>query len=126
MTRRPAIPTAAPSLVVSHGADFFGEDRHLVKDVAALAPWVCTSLAWVDREQTALLAAAMEAPENRTFPPAEAAAAAEILLRLSRVRQLRPKPSALARALADAAARAAADGEPWTWTVDTAHLRTTA
>ncbi|NED04823.1 hypothetical protein G3I55_24525 [Streptomyces sp. SID6648] len=62
----------------------------------------------------------MEFPKPCTFPAADAARVAEQLLAVSRTRHLKPRPSALARALADAAARAAADGEPWEWTVEAA------
>ncbi|WP_456302647.1 DUF7739 domain-containing protein, partial [Streptomyces niveus] len=55
-----------------------------------------------------------------TFPAAEAALVSEQLLTVSRTRHLKPRASALARALADAAARAAADGESWEWTVEAA------
>jgi hypothetical protein len=120
MTRKPAIHDAEPHLVTSHGADFFGEDRHLLKELAALAPWASNSVSWNDRETIAPLVQALEQPVDRTFPAAEAARLAELLLKVSRTRHLKPKASALARALADAAARAAADGEPWEWRVDVA------
>ncbi|MFF1977297.1 hypothetical protein ACFVWS_37310, partial [Streptomyces sp. NPDC058204] len=113
-----AIHDAEPSLITSHGADFFGQDRHLLADVVALAPWIANSGAYDDRQASAPLAAAMEARESLTVPADAAAVYAEQLLRVSRIRQLRPRASALARALADAAARAAADGEPWTWTTE--------
>lgn len=118
MTRRPAIHDAEPSVVVSHGADFFGQDRHLLKEVAALAAWVENSVPYNDRKAVAPLVAAMERPEPRTFLAADAARISEQLLKVSRTRHLKPRASALARALADAAARAAADGEPWEWTVE--------
>ncbi|MFD6872602.1 hypothetical protein ACFWD5_31790, partial [Streptomyces koyangensis] len=105
MTRRPAIHDAAPSLVVSHGADFFGQDHHLRKEVAALASWVQTSVPYNDRKAVASLVDALEFPKPRTFPAAEAALVSEQLLTVSRTRHLKPRASALARALADAAAR---------------------
>lgn len=120
MSRRPAIRNAEPSIVTSHGADFFGYDHHLRKDVAALAAWVANSVPYNDRKLVAPLVEALEFPKSRTFPADAAAVAAQQLLKVSRVRQLTPKASALARALADAAARAAADGEPWEWTVEVA------
>jgi hypothetical protein len=118
MSRRPAIHDAEPSLVVSHGADFFGEDRHLLADMVALAAWVTNSVPYSDRKTVAPLVAALERPEDLTFPAADAARVSEQLLKVSRIRQLKPRASALARALADAAARAAADGEPWVWRVE--------
>ncbi|MFK3735977.1 hypothetical protein ACI2LJ_37540 [Streptomyces sp. NPDC088090] len=121
MTRKHAITDAEPSVVVSHGADFFGQDRHILKDVAALAPWVTNSVPYDDRKAVAPLVAALEHPEPRAFPAAEAARVSEQLLKVSRTRHMKPRASALARTLADAAARAAADGEPWTWTVETAN-----
>lgn len=120
MTRKHAIHDPEPSLVVSHGADFFGQDRHVLKEVAALAPWVANSVSYNDRQAVAPLAAAMEQPEPRTFPAADAALVSEQLLKVSRDRHLKPRPAALARALADAAARAAVDGEPWEWAVEAA------
>jgi hypothetical protein len=118
MTRTHAIRDADPSVVTSHGADFFGQDRHPLKDVAALAAWVTNSVPYNDRQAVAPLVAAMERPKPRTFPAADAARISEHLLKVSRTRHLKPRASALARALADAAARAAADGEPWTWTME--------
>lgn len=120
MTRKPAIHDAEPSLITSHGADFFGQDRHLLKEVAALAPWVTNSVPYNDRQAVAPLVAAMERPQALTFPAADVACVSEQLLTVSRTRHLKPRASALARTLADAAARAAADGEPWEWTVEAA------
>jgi hypothetical protein len=120
MTRKPAIHEAEAHIVTSHGADFFGEDRHLLKALPTLAPWVTNSVSWNDREKVAPLVEALENPASRTFPAAEAAVLAEQLLTVSRARHIKPALSALARALADAAARAAADGEPWEWTAVTA------
>jgi hypothetical protein len=117
MTRRPAIHDPEPHLVTSHGADFFGEDRHLLKALPTLAPWVNNSVSYNDRKTVAPLVEALEHPAARTFTAAEAAVLAEQLLKASRTRHLKPALSALARLLADAAARAAADGEPWEWTV---------
>lgn len=119
MSRKPAIHDAEPSIVVSHGADFFGEDRHILKEVVALAPWVTNSVPYNDRQAVAPLVAVMERPEALTFQAADAARVSEQLLKVSRSRGLKPKASALARALADAAGRAAADGEPWEWRVET-------
>ncbi|NUO40579.1 MAG: hypothetical protein HOV82_00935 [Streptomyces sp.] len=120
MTRKPQIRYAEDHVVTSHGADFVGQDRHTLKSLIALAPWASNSFSWNDRQAVAPLVQALEAPSARTFTPAEAAVLAEQLLKVSRHRDLKPRPSALARALADAAARAAADGEPWEWIVEAA------
>ncbi|MFJ4562111.1 hypothetical protein ACIP4Q_39400 [Streptomyces massasporeus] len=104
-------------LTVSHGADFFGEDHHPLKAVVALAPYVTSSFAWNDRAKVAPLTRLLENPAATTIPPSEAAALSEQLLKVARCPHLKPKPSALARALADAAGRAAADDEPWEWRV---------
>jgi hypothetical protein len=118
MTRKPAIRDAEAHVTTTHGADFFGEDRHLLKDLAALAPWVANSVAYNDRQAVAPLVAALEKPEDRTFPASDVALLSEQLLKASRSPHLKPRASSLARALADAAARAAADGEPWLWRVE--------
>ncbi|MFB6955369.1 hypothetical protein ACFCXP_37630 [Streptomyces niveus] len=115
MTRKHAIRDPEPSVVISHGADFFGEDHHLLKEVTALAPWVKDSVSYVDRESVAPLVAALERPESRTFPAEDSASVSEQLLKVSRARFIQPRLAALSRALADAAARAAAAGEPWEW-----------
>jgi len=117
MTRKPAIHDPEPHLVTSHGADFFGEDRHLLKALPTLAPWVNNSVSWNDRKTVAPLVQLLENPTAQTIPASQAAVLAEQLLKASRTRHLKPALSALARLLADAAARAAADGEPWEWTV---------
>ncbi|MGW1306511.1 DUF7739 domain-containing protein [Streptomyces sp. NPDC002514] len=109
---------ATNHVVVSHGADFFGEDRYSRKDLASLAPYVSNATSWADHSTVAPLLVLLEAPTARTIPAPEAARYAEQLLKASRTRHMKPKWSALARALADAAARAAADGQPWTWTTD--------
>jgi hypothetical protein len=109
---------AATHAVVSHGADFFGQDRHPVKSLISLAPYASSSFSWADREKVAPLVQALEQPTDQKFPADQAAVLAEQLLKVSRCRHLKPKPSALARALADAAARAAADGEPWVWRIE--------
>ncbi|WP_428957982.1 hypothetical protein [Streptomyces sp. cg35] len=116
MSRRPAINDAEPHIVTSHGADFFGQDRHPLKDVAELAPWVSNSVSFYDRGTVSWLVRALERPEARTIPAADVALVAELLLKISRSRGLKPKHAAVARLLADAATRAAADGEPWEWT----------
>jgi hypothetical protein len=107
-------------IVTSHGADFFGEDRHPLKDLTALAPWVTNSVSYTDRKTVAPLVAALERPEDQIFPAADAARISEQLLKVSRDRHIKPRASARARALADAAARAAAAGQPWQWRTDAA------
>lgn len=118
MTRKHAIRDAEAHIVVDHGADFIGEDRHTLKSVVALAPYVTNAFSWNDRKTIAPLVQLLEEPAARTIPATQAAVLAEQLLKVSRSRGLQPKVSALARALADAAARAAADGEPWEWRVE--------
>ncbi|MEV6081583.1 hypothetical protein AB0L80_41840 [Streptomyces sp. NPDC052069] len=100
-------------IVTSHGADFFGEDRHLLKAVSDLADYARGAISYA--ESGPLLDLLREPGTDRTIPAAEAAQLSELLIRVSRSRGTKPRPSALARALADAAGRAAADGEPWEW-----------
>ncbi|MER5820684.1 hypothetical protein [Streptomyces californicus] len=122
MTRKHAIVEAAPSLLVSHGADFFGEDRHPLAAVRALGPYAQNSVPWDDRPTIAPLVQLLEDladRADRSFPPAEAAQLSEQLLVIARNRRIKPGIATLARALADAAARAAVDSEPWTWSVET-------
>ncbi|MFJ2186307.1 hypothetical protein ACIOJG_37490 [Streptomyces anulatus] len=119
MTRKHAIAEAVPSLVVSHGADFFGEDRHPLAAVQALGPYVENAVSYVDRPTVAPLVRTMEDLSDRTFPAADAAQLSEQLLKVARNRRIKPAVAGLARALADAAARAAAADEPWTWTTAT-------
>jgi hypothetical protein len=106
---------AATHVVTSHGADFFGEDRHPLKALAALAGYAEGCLSYAEGKQLVQL---LKSPGADSIPPEKAAHVAELLLRVSRHRFVRPAPSALARALADAAARAAADGEPWVWRIE--------
>lgn len=120
MTRKHAIADPEPHAVVSHGADFVGEDRHTIKDLISLAPYAANSVSWSERATVAPLLALLEQPTEQTIPASEAAALAEQLLKVSRTRGMQPRRSALARALADAAARAAADGEPWEWHIEAA------
>lgn len=118
MSRKPAIRAAESSLLVSHGADFFGQDRHLLKDVQGLAPYVENSVSYMDRKKVARLVRLLEAPASGSVPAGAAGQLAEQLLKVARNGRIKPAVAALARALADAAARAAADGEAWTWSVE--------
>lgn len=118
MTRKHQIKDAEAHVVVDHGADFFGEDRHPLKSLISLAPYVSNAFPWSERKTIAPLLALLENPAEQTVPASEAALFAEQLLKVARSRGLQPKVSALARALADAADRAAADGEPWEWRVE--------
>ncbi|MBP5942587.1 hypothetical protein [Streptomyces acidiscabies] len=118
MTRRPAIRDAEASVIVSHGADFFGQDRHSLKQIADLAEYVEASVSYADRLTVAPLIKFLKAPAFGTFPAADAAQLSEHLLRVARNRGIRPAVAALARSLGDAAARAASDGDPWSWTVE--------
>lgn len=107
---------AASHVVTSHGADFFGEDRHTLKSLASLAGYAEGALSYADRKPIVEL---LQNPgDGGSMPPENAALVAELLLKVSRHKFVKPKPSALARALADAAARAAADGEPWVWRIE--------
>ncbi|MFD7867802.1 hypothetical protein [Streptomyces sp. NPDC059783] len=118
MARRPAIHDAEPSVVVSHGADFFGEDRHLVCDITVLGGWLRSGIPRVSLGDAAMLVTAMEEPSDQVvFPPAYLGEWAGYLLKISRDRYLKPPLSAVARSLADSAARAAEAGDPWTWTL---------
>ncbi|KOG25963.1 hypothetical protein ADK35_08030 [Streptomyces viridochromogenes] len=109
---------AATHAVVSHGADFFGEDRHTVKDLVSLAPYVSNAFSWADRGKVAPLLQILENPSAQAIPAPTAEEFAAQLLKASRTRGMKARWSALARALADAAARAAADGEPWDWRIE--------
>ncbi|MEU8741874.1 DUF7739 domain-containing protein [Streptomyces halstedii] len=118
MSRKPAIQDAEPSVIVSHGADFFGEDRHPLKGVRALVPYAENSVSVFERATVARLVQLLENPAAQTFTPDEAAELSEQLLKVSRDRHLKTGWAAIARYLADAAARAAEGGEPWTWSVE--------
>lgn len=115
MTRKHAIVDAEPHLIVSHGADFFGQDRYSLKALASLAPYASNAFSYNDRKVVAPLVQALENPTARTIPASESAVFSEQLLKVSRSRHLKPAVAGLARALADAAARAADAGEPWEW-----------
>lgn len=108
---------AASHLVTSHGADFFGQDRHALRPMASLAGYAEGVLPAADRGPLVRL---LQEPTAQTIPAAEAKVFAEQLLAVSKHRFVRARPSALARLLADAAGRAAADGEPWVWRVESA------
>lgn len=105
-------------IVVSHGADFFGEDRHPLQSVTALAGYAEGCLPAATRAPLVQLLA--HPAEVVTLPPVAAAGFAPLLLTLSRHRFLKGKPAAVARALADAAARAVEAGEPWGWRIEAA------
>ncbi|MEU8886109.1 DUF7739 domain-containing protein [Streptomyces hydrogenans] len=102
-------------LIVSHGADFFGQDRHELPALAALAPYVRGTLPVAEYGQ--LVHLLEHAADGHTIKPAVATVLADQLLRVSRARSTPTKASRLARLLADSAGRAAADGQSWTWTV---------
>ncbi|MEU9349161.1 hypothetical protein AB0D74_48990 [Streptomyces sp. NPDC048278] len=115
MTRKHAIVDAEPHLIISHGSDFFGQDRHSLKSLISLAPYASNAFSWNDQKAVAPLVQALENPTARTIPAEDAAVFSEQLLKVSRSRHLKPAVASLARALADAAARAADAGEPWEW-----------
>ncbi|MGW1902966.1 DUF7739 domain-containing protein [Streptomyces hirsutus] len=115
MTRKPQINDPEAHVVTSHGADFFGEDRHPLKALTSLAGYAEGCLPGAERGPLVEL---LKNPGNGgTLPAEKAAEVAELLLRLARHRFVKGPAAAVARALADAAARAAADGEPWEWRV---------
>ncbi|MFB8407544.1 hypothetical protein [Streptomyces sp. NPDC055912] len=106
----------ARHLLTSHGADFFGEDRHPFPLVTGLADYVEGVLPYDERGPVVgLLKHA--AAEGAEFTPDQATALGDALMKVARHRFTTPKVAAVARLLADAAARAAADGEMWTWTL---------
>ncbi|MFG2284412.1 hypothetical protein ACGFNQ_37705 [Streptomyces asoensis] len=117
MTRKPQIHDPEPHVVTSHGSDFFGEDRHPLKALVALAGYAEGCLSFAERGP--LVELLRDPGEGGSIPPAEVAAVAHLLLTLARHRFVKASAAAHARALGDAAARAAADGEPWVWRIET-------
>lgn len=107
----------ATHIVTSHGADFFGQDRHLLPALISLAGYAQGVLAADDRRH--LVELLEHAADGQHIEPDTAAVLAGQLLCISRHRFLPAKMSGTARTLADAAARAAADGERWEWTTAT-------
>ncbi|MFI9429127.1 hypothetical protein ACIG54_37035 [Streptomyces achromogenes] len=118
MTRRPQITDPQPHVVVSHGADFFGEDRHPLKVLAALAGYAEGCLPSAERGP--LVDLLRDPGVGGTIPAAKVPDVAQLLLRLARHRFVKASAAAHARALADAAGRAAAAGDQWVWRVETA------
>nr|WP_011265211.1 hypothetical protein [Streptomyces sp. F11]AAX51316.1 unknown [Streptomyces sp. F11] len=113
MPRKHAIVDAEPHMVVSHGADFFGQDRHPLKLLASLAGYAEGCLSRDERGPLVLLLTNPE--DGGAMPPSQAGEIAQLLLKLARHRFVKAGAAAHARALADAAARAAEAGEPWEW-----------
>ncbi|WP_331724049.1 hypothetical protein [Streptomyces erythrochromogenes] len=111
-------------VTTSHGADFFGEDRHLVKSLTSLADYARGCLPADEREPLVQLLAAQQAVEvgtEQAIPAAEAEAFAGQFRRIARHHFLRSTRLRQAAAfLADSAGRAAADGQPWTWRTEAA------
>ncbi|MFE5482390.1 hypothetical protein [Streptomyces sp. NPDC056527] len=103
-------------LVTSHGADFFGQDRHPLTFITGLADYVTGVVPYNQRRQLVELLE-HAAAEGAQFTPAQAEAISEALMKVARHRFTKPKIAAAARLLAEAAGRAAADGEAWTWTL---------
>lgn len=114
MTRKHAIVDAEPHMVVSHGSDFFGQDRHALKVLTSLAGYAEGCLPHAERGP--LVALLTDPGEGGKIPPEKAAVVSELLLKVSRHGWVKAPAAASARALADAAARAADAGEPWEWT----------
>lgn len=116
MPRKYAITDPEPHMVVSHGADFSGEDRHPLKALVSLAGYAEGCLSRAERGPLVLLLTNPQ--EGGSVTPGQAAELAPRLLELARHRFVTGSAAALARALADAAARAAGEGEPWTWRLE--------
>ncbi|MER7050489.1 hypothetical protein ABT391_37330 [Streptomyces jumonjinensis] len=110
--RKPTTIDAEPHMVVSHGADFFGQDRHPLKVLASLAGYAEGCL---PRAERGPLVELLKDPEAGTIAAAEAAVVSGLLLRVARHGWVKGPAAAHARALADSAARAADAGEPWEW-----------
>ncbi|MFG3038105.1 hypothetical protein ACGFYZ_14465 [Streptomyces sp. NPDC048330] len=110
-------------LLTSHGADFFGEDRHPLTLVTALAGYTACLPHAEGRLLSVFLTQVTDTAANgtpRSLVPAQAAELVDPLRTLARARFIRSKPvTGTAALLAEAAARAAADGEPWTLTLQT-------
>ena len=108
MTRKPQINDPEAHVVVSHGADFFGEDRHPLKTLTSLAGYAEGCLPSAERGPLVQL---LQNPgEGGTIPADKVSGVAQLLMRLARHRFVKASAAAHARALADAANRAAADG----------------
>ncbi|GGU67380.1 DUF7739 domain-containing protein [Streptomyces lavendofoliae] len=118
MTRKHAIHEAEAHVVTSHGADFFGEDRHPLKSLTSLAGYAEGCLSRDERGPVVLLLT--NPGEGGTMTPSQATEIAALLHKLARHRFVRAKESAVARALADAATLAADAGEPWEWRIEAA------
>lgn len=102
-------------ITVSHGADFFGEDRFTVKQLRELGQYVRGVLPYDDSPPlTRVLDEAGES--EREFGADQAALLAVLLRRAAAHRALQKKHAAVASLLGQSAARAAGDNEPWTWT----------
>ncbi|MEV6810189.1 hypothetical protein [Streptomyces sp. NPDC051132] len=116
MPRNPQIVQPEPHVVVSHGADFFGEDRHPLKVLVSLAGYAEGCLP--SDERGPLVDLLRDPGVGGTIPAARVPDVAQLLLRLARHRFVKAGAAAHARALADAAGRAAAAADPWVWRVE--------
>ena len=116
MTRKSAINDPEAHVVVSPGADFFGEDRHPLRVLTSLAGYAEGCLSYDERGPVVLLLT--NPGEGGSMSPSQAREISQLLLRLARHRFVKASAAAHARALADAAGRAAADGEPWVWRIE--------
>lgn len=113
--------TTMTHIVTSHGADFFGEDRHTLKSLTSLAGYAEGCLSRDERGPVVLLLTnpgVTNPGEGGSMSASQAAEVAQPLLRLARHRFVRAKEAAVARALANAAERAAAEGERWEWRIE--------
>lgn len=102
-------------IIVSHGADFFGEDRFTVRELRELGQHMRGVLPYDDHPPlTRILDDAGEC--EHAFGAEEAALLAVLLRRAAVHRHLHKKYVRVAVLLGQAAAVAAGEGEPWTWT----------
>ncbi|MFF5977206.1 hypothetical protein ACFY7C_37540 [Streptomyces sp. NPDC012769] len=113
---------AATHVVVSHGADFFGEDRHPLRVLASLAGYAEGTLPAAERGLLVQLlqqAGDGAAGVTRTIAVDQVVKLAPLLRRVARSKFVKSRAHAAAAALlADAAERAVADGEAWQWRVE--------
>ncbi|MBK3582578.1 hypothetical protein JHN49_02195 [Streptomyces sp. MBT57] len=105
-------------VVISHGSDFFGQDRYSLTELDSLADYAAGCLSLDERDQLVRLLKNAGGGDQH-FTAAQAAELASLLRRIARHPWTKDKIAARARLLADAAARAASDRELWTWTLTT-------
>lgn len=101
-------------VVTSHGADFFGEDRHPLTVLEKLAAYT-DSLLPRDDIRGRVYDVLANAHRGHDIDPGTAGILAGVFGQLASHRALVKKFAVPARLLALSAARAAAEGETWTW-----------